>query len=164
MIICAGESLIDMVSSSEQKGEAQYTPHVGGSILNSARALGRLEADTYYCGAVSNDTFGGLILDCLRDSKVQEDFIINTNRPTTLAYADVTDGVAKYTFVDEHSAGRLIDKDTLKPVHNAIVWQCRRSAAICDALKQEGLEDEFIYKVRVNTHILAAWQFYYYYF
>ena len=40
MIICAGESLIDMVSSSEQKGEAQYTPHVGGSILNSARASG----------------------------------------------------------------------------------------------------------------------------
>jgi glycerol kinase len=37
----------------------------------------------------------------------------------------------------------LWDKDTLKPVHNAIVWQCRRSAAICDALKQEGLEDEF---------------------
>jgi len=120
MIICAGESLIDMVSSSEQKGEAQYTPHVGGSILNSARALGRLEADTYYCGAVSNDTFGGLILDCLRDSKVQEDFIINTNRPTTLAYADVTDGAAKYTFVDEHSAGRLIDKETLKPYVNKI--------------------------------------------
>jgi len=37
----------------------------------------------------------------------------------------------------------LWDKDTLKPVHNAIVWQCRRSASICDALKQDGLEDEF---------------------
>ncbi|MDP6164293.1 MAG: carbohydrate kinase [Candidatus Thioglobus sp.] len=120
MIICAGESLIDMVSFAIEKGEAQYTPHVGGSILNSARALGRLEADAYYCGAVSNDTFGGLILDSLRDSKVQEDFIINTNRPTTLAYADVTDGVAKYTFVDEHSAGRLIDKDSLKPFVNKI--------------------------------------------
>ena len=37
----------------------------------------------------------------------------------------------------------LWDKDTLKPVHNAIVWQCRRSAPICDALKQKGLENEF---------------------
>jgi glycerol kinase len=37
----------------------------------------------------------------------------------------------------------LWDKDTLKPVHNAIVWQCRRSAAICDALKAKGLEDDF---------------------
>jgi len=112
MIICAGESLIDMVSF---KGEAQYTPHVGGSILNSARALGRLDADAYYFGAVSSDTFGGLILDCLRDSKVQEDFIINTNRPTTLAYADVIAGAAKYTFVDEYSAGRLLDQTSLKP-------------------------------------------------
>ena len=120
MIICAGESLIDMVSFAKERGEVQYTPHVGGSILNSARALGRLDADAYYCGAVSNDTFGGLILDSLRDSKVQEDFIINTNRPTTLAYADVTDGIAKYSFVDEHSAGRLIDRDSLKPYLNKI--------------------------------------------
>ena len=120
MIICAGESLIDMVSFAIEKGEVQYTPHVGGSILNSARALGRLNADAYYCGAVSNDTFGGLILDSLRESKVQEDFIINTNRPTTLAYADVTDGIAKYSFVDEHSAGRLIDRESLKPYLNKI--------------------------------------------
>ena len=120
MIICAGESLIDMVSFATEKGEVQYSPYVGGSILNSAITLGRLGADVYYCGAVSNDTFGGLIEDCLRDSKVQEDFIIKTNRPTTLAYADVTDGVAKYTFVDEHSAGRLIDEDSLKPFVNKI--------------------------------------------
>ncbi len=32
----------------------------------------------------------------------------------------------------------LWEKETLKPIHNAIVWQCRRSAPICDALKQEG--------------------------
>ena len=120
MIICAGESLIDMVSYAGEKGEVQYTPHVGGSILNSAIALGRLGADAYYCGAVSNDTFGGLIEDCLRDSKVQKGFIIKTNRHTTLAYADVTDGVAKYTFVDEHSAGRLIDENSLKPFVNKI--------------------------------------------
>jgi len=80
MIICAGESLIDMVSFVTEKGEVQYSPHVGGSILNSAIALGRLGADAYYCGAVSNDTFGGLIEDCLRDSKVQKDFIIKANR------------------------------------------------------------------------------------
>jgi len=120
MIICAGESLIDMVSFAGENGEVQYSPHVGGSILNSALALGRLGVDAYYCGVVSNDTFGGLIEDCLRDSKVQEDFIIKTNRPTTLAYADVTDGVAKYTFVDERSAGRLIDENSLKPFVNKI--------------------------------------------
>jgi len=32
----------------------------------------------------------------------------------------------------------LWEKDTLKPVCNAIVWQCRRSASICDELKAKG--------------------------
>ena len=32
------------------------------------------------------------------------------------------------------------DKNTGKPIYNAIVWQCRRTAAICDELKAEGLE------------------------
>lgn len=32
------------------------------------------------------------------------------------------------------------DKATGKPVYNAIVWQCRRTAPLCDELKQKGLE------------------------
>ncbi|MHC2995654.1 MAG: glycerol kinase GlpK [Candidatus Atribacteria bacterium] len=31
------------------------------------------------------------------------------------------------------------DKKTGKPVYNAIVWQCRRTAPICNKLKEEGL-------------------------
>ena len=117
MIICAGESLIDMVSF---RGEAEYTPHVGGSNFNSSIALGRLGADSYYFGAISNDSFGELIENTLRHSKVKEDFVIKTNRPTTLAYADVIDGIAQYTFVDEHSAGRLLDQKSLKPFINGV--------------------------------------------
>ena len=32
------------------------------------------------------------------------------------------------------------EKATGKPVYNAIVWQCRRTAEICDELKKKGLE------------------------
>ena len=35
------------------------------------------------------------------------------------------------------------DRKTLKPVYNAIVWQCRRSAGICDEMKEKGLEPIF---------------------
>jgi glycerol kinase len=35
------------------------------------------------------------------------------------------------------------DKRTGKPVYNAIVWQCRRTAPICDELKAKGLENMF---------------------
>ncbi|MDD5502716.1 MAG: FGGY family carbohydrate kinase, partial [Candidatus Thermoplasmatota archaeon] len=34
------------------------------------------------------------------------------------------------------------DKETGKPLYNAIVWQCRRTAPICDGLKKEGYCDE----------------------
>ena len=33
------------------------------------------------------------------------------------------------------------DKNTGKPVYNAIVWQCRRTAPICDELKAKGLTE-----------------------
>ena len=43
------------------------------------------------------------------------------------------------------------DKNTGKPIYNAIVWQCRRTAKICDELKKiEGL-DEY---VKENTGLL----------
>ena len=33
------------------------------------------------------------------------------------------------------------EKDTGKPIYNAIVWQCRRTADLCDTLKEEGWAD-----------------------
>lgn len=33
------------------------------------------------------------------------------------------------------------EKDTGKPIYNAIVWQCRRTADLCDQLKDEGWAD-----------------------
>lgn len=42
------------------------------------------------------------------------------------------------------------DKNTGKPVCNAIVWQCRRTAAICEELKERGLTN----MVREKTGLL----------
>ena len=39
------------------------------------------------------------------------------------------------------------DRETGEPVHNAVVWQCRRSAPLCEAMKAQGLEE----KVRAKT-------------
>ncbi len=38
------------------------------------------------------------------------------------------------------------ERSTGKPVSNAIVWQCRRTAPLCDALKARGLEAEIAEK------------------
>lgn len=42
------------------------------------------------------------------------------------------------------------DKQTGKPVCHAIVWQCRRTAAYCDALKGRGLTD----MIRTRTGLM----------
>ncbi|PKN20235.1 MAG: glycerol kinase [Deltaproteobacteria bacterium HGW-Deltaproteobacteria-6] len=42
------------------------------------------------------------------------------------------------------------EKQTGKPVYNAIVWQCRRTSAICDDLKARGLESY----IRENTGLV----------
>ncbi|MBP2071801.1 glycerol kinase GlpK [Thermoanaerobacterium butyriciformans] len=38
------------------------------------------------------------------------------------------------------------DKNTGKPVYNAIVWQCRRTAPICDEIKNSGFDKEILKK------------------
>ena len=43
------------------------------------------------------------------------------------------------------------EKATGKPVYNAIVWQCRRTAGICDELKARGLEKH----IRENTGLVV---------
>ena len=35
------------------------------------------------------------------------------------------------------------DKETGEPIAHAIVWQCRRTAAYCDSLKEQGYMDSF---------------------
>ncbi len=42
------------------------------------------------------------------------------------------------------------EKETGKPVYNAIVWQCRRTADLCEELKSRGLEDT----VRAKTGLV----------
>ena len=43
------------------------------------------------------------------------------------------------------------DKNTGEPIYNAIVWQCRRTAPICDELKKKGLDTY----IRENTGLVV---------
>ncbi|NNG66348.1 glycerol kinase GlpK [Caldanaerobacter subterraneus] len=43
------------------------------------------------------------------------------------------------------------DKNTGKPIYNAIVWQCRRTAPICDDLKNKGFDK----KIREKTGLVV---------
>ena len=51
------------------------------------------------------------------------------------------DEVAAIGITNQRETVVVWDKKTGKPVYNAIVWQCRRTADICDKLKADGYED-----------------------
>ena len=48
--------------------------------------------------------------------------------------------IAAIGITNQRETTILWNKDTGKPVYNAIVWQCRRTASICEKLKADGLE------------------------
>ena len=50
--------------------------------------------------------------------------------------------IAAIGITNQRETTLLWDRRTGKPVHNAIVWQCRRTAHVCEQLKAEGLEPE----------------------
>ena len=50
------------------------------------------------------------------------------------------DEVAAIGITNQRETTIVWDKNTGNPIYNAIVWQCRRTADICDRLKEKGLE------------------------
>ncbi|WP_018609192.1 glycerol kinase GlpK [Uliginosibacterium gangwonense] len=49
--------------------------------------------------------------------------------------------VAAIGIANQRETTVVWDKATGKPIYHAIVWQCRRTAAICDELKAKGMAD-----------------------
>ncbi len=51
------------------------------------------------------------------------------------------DEIASIGITNQRETTIVWDKKTGIPVYNAIVWQCRRTANICDQIKEDGLEE-----------------------
>ncbi len=109
MILCCGEALIDFMPVETADGASAFQPFNGGSIYNVAIALGRLGKNVGFFGGLSNDLFGDMLASELNKSRVDTSLAIFSNRPTTLAFVKFSDGQPAYAFLDEGSAGRLIN-------------------------------------------------------
>ena len=51
------------------------------------------------------------------------------------------DDIAAIGITNQRETAIVWDRETGEPVYHAIVWQCRRTAEYCDALKQRGLTE-----------------------
>ena len=63
-------------------------------------------------------------------------------RPAQLAAIGIT---------NQRETTLVWNKHTGQPIHHAIVWQCRRTAPLCDQLKTDGLESE----IKSRTGLVA---------
>ena len=52
-----------------------------------------------------------------------------------------TEEIAAIGITNQRETTVIWDKNTGKPIYNAIVWQSRQTASICEDLKSQGLED-----------------------
>jgi len=108
MILCCGEALIDMVPATSAQGKACFIPKAGGAVFNTAIALGRLGSDTSLYTGVSDDLFGTLLKDTLAASNVGTAHLRTMDADSTLAFVQLTNGNASYTFYARNTADTML--------------------------------------------------------
>ena len=113
MIVCCGEALIDFLPRKSAEGDAVYQPFCGGSVYNTAIALGRLGIGTGFFSGLSSDFFGDMLRDGLKASHVDLAYVKTWDKPSTLAFVKLSDGHARYSFFDDNSACRMLTKKDL---------------------------------------------------
>jgi fructokinase len=120
MIVCCGEALIDFLPRKAADGAAVYQPFCGGSVYNTAIALGRLGIKTGFFSGLSTDFFGDMLKDGLKASKVDLRYTKIWDKPSTLAFVKLTDGHARYSFFDDNSASRMLVKRDLPKFQKSV--------------------------------------------
>ena len=180
MILCCGEALIDMLPRQTEAAEAAFAPYPGGSVFNTAIALGRLASSAGYFGGLSTDLFGQMLTDTLASSGVDSRLAPRVDRPTTLAFVTLTNGQAQYAFYDENTAGRMLATENLpemsadvsalffggislvaEPAADAYAALCTREAERLPIMVDPNIRPAFItdsarYRSRLETMLSSA--------
>jgi fructokinase len=124
MILSCGDALIDFVPGRMADGREALSPMVGGSCLNVAVGMARLEVPTGFVGGISTDLFGGMIADHASASGVDLSYATRSEDQTTLAFVRIVAGESHYAFYDAGTASRnwtyrqgAIAFDTVEAIH-----------------------------------------------
>lgn len=106
MLLSCGDALIDFLPSRTADGREALTPAVGGSCLNIAVGMARLDVPTGFVGGIATDTFGSMIADHATSSGVDLGRATRSDHQATLAFARVTGTETQYAFYDADTASR----------------------------------------------------------
>lgn len=106
MIICCGEALIDFIPTDDKKA---YQPCPGGSILNIAVGLGRMDVPVGFLSRLSTDLFGDLLNIHLAENHVDLRYCPRVDGQTTLAFVSIDEETfhePQYAFYAEGAVDR----------------------------------------------------------
>lgn len=121
MLLSCGDALIDFLPSRTTDGREALTPAVGGSCLNIAVGMARLDVATGFVGGISTDIFGQMIVDHAKGSAVDLSRATRSDHQATLAFARVAGTETQYAFYDADTASRN--------------WVYRRDAIVLDGVQ-----------------------------
>jgi len=90
-----------------------------------------------------------------------EEIFQNTLKVTTSLmsrHSENWNNVLALSITNQRETFVIFDKETGHPLHNAIVWQCRRGADICDQLVKDGKEDlvHELTGLKIDTYFPAS--------
>src|SRR5438128_421484 len=72
--------------------------------------------------------------------------VVATVKAALQAAGRTASDVAAIGITNQRETVLIWDRTTGKPIHNAIVWQDRRTAPLCQKLRKQGLEKKFTRK------------------
>lgn len=117
-IVVAGDALVDLLLASD----GRLVPVPGGGSYNVTRAIGRLGVAVSFLGCLSTDAFGRSMAAALEADGVDTSLVRRTDRPTTLALAEVDEhGAASYRFYAEGTSTPDLPPGDVPPLPPGIV-------------------------------------------
>lgn len=113
MIVSLGEAVVDFLPETDGEGRPLFRPVLGGSLYNVALGLGRLGVPSAYHWELSTDPFGEWLVKELAAAGVELSHLSRGDRPTTLAFVDLSGDEPHYQIVDAGRTMSTLDPATL---------------------------------------------------
>ncbi len=113
MILVCGEALIDFTPIKINEKIA-FVLSPGGSPFNVAITLGRLKADVFFFGKISEDIFGEILVSFLRENNVKLNYLLRGKEPTTLAFVVIgPNNEPNFVFYGDNTADSALKLEDL---------------------------------------------------
>ncbi|MBB3951547.1 carbohydrate kinase family protein [Aureimonas jatrophae] len=119
MFMSCGDALFDMFAGGNEADVSSISlaGRIGGSALNVALGLARLEHRSAFFTKMSGDLFGRRIRAFMQQEAIDDRFLIDTTRNTTLAMVSLSpQGTPRYDFYIEGTADRSVEPNEV-PSH-----------------------------------------------